>query len=159
MISQPDKPVLVIGYGSTLRGDDSIGRLVAERIANSALPNVVVISTTQLVPELATRIAAARAVIFVDAQVTSGVYEVEVEEITPLGDPRQSTHVAGPRQMLALTLDCYGFAPRAWIVAVPVASLVLTDRLSPGAHRHFVPAVDAVEKLVNQLLECEPANA
>jgi hydrogenase maturation protease len=159
MSSRVDHPVLVIGSGSTLRGDDAIGRLIAERIASRALPNVVAISTTQLVPELAAQIAASRAVIFVDAYVTSEVQKVAVEEIAPLGDRLTSTHSTGPRQLLALTLTCYSYVPRAWIVAVPVASFDVTCRLSNNAQNNLVPAVHAVERLINRLQEREPVHA
>jgi hydrogenase maturation protease len=151
MTHQAASPVLVIGYGNMLRGDDAIGRLVAERIADSALPGVVAISTMQLVPELAAQIAASRAVIFVDACVTADD-QIEVIEIAPIANRLESTHTTGPRQLLALTSECYGHAPSAWIVAVPVASVDLSDRLSPNAQINLMPAVHAVERLINRLL-------
>jgi hydrogenase maturation protein HypF len=150
MTHQAASPVLVIGYGSMLRGDDAIGRLVVERIADSALPGVVAISTTQLVPELAARIAASRGVIFVDACVTADE-QIEGEEIAPIANRLESTHATGPRQLLALTLECYGHAPSAWIVAVPVASVDVSDRLSPKAQINLVPAVHTVERLIDRL--------
>jgi hydrogenase maturation protease len=159
MTSKAEDAVLLIGYGSTLRGDDAIGRLVVERLADSAPPGVVVISTTQLVPELAAQIAEASAVIFVDAHVTAATNEIEVEEIAPLVNPLESTHVTRPHELLALTSECYGFVPPAWMVTVPVASLELTSCLSPKALNNLMPAVQAVERLINRLQEGQPAHA
>jgi len=59
--------VLVIGYGSELRGEDRAGRIVADRIAQWDYPRVEAISVHQPGPELAKEIAESEMTIFVDA--------------------------------------------------------------------------------------------
>ena len=60
--------VLVIGYGNTLRTDDGVGRLAAERLADDPrLDGVRVIGRHQLTPELALDVSQAALVVFVDA--------------------------------------------------------------------------------------------
>ena len=60
-----DQPVaLVIGYGNTLRGDDGVGPLAADTIRGWGLEGVAAISITQLTPELAEPISAARLAVF-----------------------------------------------------------------------------------------------
>jgi hydrogenase maturation protease len=58
---------LVIGYGNSLRGDDGVGPLVAEQVAEWNLPDVRSLSVHQLTPELASEMALAKTVIFIDA--------------------------------------------------------------------------------------------
>ena len=60
--------VLVIGYGNALRTDDGIGWHVAERLADDArLDGVMVIQRHQLTPELALDISRADLVVLIDA--------------------------------------------------------------------------------------------
>jgi hypothetical protein len=61
--------VLVVGYGSDLRGDDAAGRHAADAVAGRALPGVRVLSLPQLLPEVADDLSRADLAIFVDASV------------------------------------------------------------------------------------------
>jgi Ni,Fe-hydrogenase maturation factor len=55
---------LVIGYGNSLRGDDSIGIKVAQIVADWHLPKVRSLSPHQLTPELAAELAQVDLAIF-----------------------------------------------------------------------------------------------
>jgi hydrogenase maturation protease len=157
-ISHADDRILVIGYGNTLRGDDAAGRTVVEAVAAKHLPHVVAISATQLVPELATLIASSRAVIFVDASVEGG-QSVEVRELTPACPLSRRFHDTGPRELLALTRNCYGHPPLAWLVTVPGRDFRLGEQLSADAQRHVLAAGREVERLVGQLTKHEVGHA
>ncbi len=69
--------LLVIGYGSDLRGDDAAGLLADRRLARLGFHAIAV---HQLTPELAEQVAAARQVIFLDAdaRVASGKFRSNV---------------------------------------------------------------------------------
>ena len=59
---------LIIGIGNTLRGDDALGRIAAERVLDAVdSQKVRVISQCALTPELAAEIAEVALVIFLDA--------------------------------------------------------------------------------------------
>ena len=64
----PGHPIVVIGYGNELRGDDAIGPAVAEQVAAWGRPDIRAIATRQLLPELAEDLARASLAIFVDAR-------------------------------------------------------------------------------------------
>jgi hydrogenase maturation protease len=147
--------LLVIGYGSTLRGDDAIGRQVVERIADRSLINVTAISVTQLVPELATRIACAKAVIFVDASSEGDDRDIEVREITSAPNTLCLPHASAPRELLTLASACYERTPPAWLVAVPSTEFDFADKLSAAARHHVCSAVSVVERLIDELTESE----
>jgi hydrogenase maturation protease len=159
MNAAPQKPIVVIGYGNSLRGDDAVGRRVVERISERRLPYVVSICATQLVPELAAQVADARAVIFVDACLSEHAKNVVVREIDDASCFHGASHEGSPRELLALGAMCYGRMPSAWIVAVPVASFELTDGLSTAASEQVALAVEAVDRLVAQLRGSEVAYA
>jgi hydrogenase maturation protease len=155
--AETDERIVVIGYGSTLRGDDAVGRIVAEAIAAKRHKHVVAISVTQLVPELATLVASAQAVIFVDASVDDQ-QSVEVRELTPACPLSCRFHQIGPRELLALTRNCYGHSPLAWLVAVPGRNFQMTDRLTLDAERQVQIATREVEQLISQLARHEPSH-
>lgn len=152
-----DKRILVIGFGNSLRGDDAVGRRVVEQVSRER-PNLVAMSVTQLVPELATLVASAWATIFVDASVdaSSGV---EVRELTPACPLTRGMHVTGPRELLALARSCYCHAPMAWLVAVPARKFGYSEKLSAEAEVHVAAAVREVESLIEQLTAREVNHA
>jgi hydrogenase maturation protease len=151
--------VLIIGYGNTLRGDDALGRRVAERIADCAPPGVEAISVTQLVPELSARIAEARAVIFVDAGLEPGANDCTVQELSGIESVPSTTHAAGPRELLGLAATCFHHSPPAWLVAVPARNFAMAEDPTPIAGAKVRAAVRAVQRLLVQLRESEAAHA
>jgi hydrogenase maturation protease len=158
-MSSSNKEILVIGYGSTLRGDDAVGRRVVETIADRSIPNVITISLTQLVPELAARIATAQAVIFVDASTDSELGAVDLREVVNTSGILCVPHISSPRDLLSLTSACYERTPPAWLIAVPSTAFEMTDRLSSAVHKSIHSAVDVAEQLINELIEGEVPHA
>lgn len=150
--SEATTAVLVIGYGNTLRGDDAVGRLVAEKVDRWNRPDVRAVSVTQLLPELAESVAQAREVIFVDACGDEDIADVRVEELAgDRGDSGQ-THFAAPLDILWLAKTCFGRTPRAWLVAVGAREFELTNELSAAARANAAAAIEIIEKLVGDAL-------
>jgi hydrogenase maturation protease len=151
MENAPDKrgPVLVIGYGNTLRGDDGAGQRTAGIIAASAIAGEVrVISCHQLFPELAADIAASRAVIFIDAVQADESGAVAVREIRPAeNSDRIFGHSYEPSSLLALAGFAFCKTPDAWCVTVPGVCFGLSEELSPLATRGVEEAAARVRKI------------
>jgi len=128
-------PVLVIGLGSTLRGDDAIGRLAATRLRPLVDPQTVkVIDVCAPTPELAVEIAAARRVIFLDASVDGPSGQVAVRALTAPATAELLGHHLNPGGLLALAQQLYGQAGPAWTVSFRGESFDLSDaELSPAA--------------------------
>ena len=80
---RPSLPILVIGYGNTLRRDDRIGWRAAERIEGWNHPSIRVLTRTQLLPELADELARADMVLFIDACADRRELAVRMEPIEP----------------------------------------------------------------------------
>jgi hydrogenase maturation protease len=125
-------PLLVIGYGNELRGDDGAGPRVARIVAGWSRPDVRAVAVHQLTPELAPLIADAERVIFVDA-VVDGEYGwrrlIPSELIAGLG------HTSDPAWLLALTAEVFGRNPEAWLVTIPARRLEVGTGLSPEVVR------------------------
>jgi hydrogenase maturation protease len=139
------RPLLVIGYGNTLREDDGVGPRVAGLVEEFGLPGVEVLACPQLSPEHAEAVAGARTVIFVDAAMGS-VGPVRLRRLAPAGSARVSTHLASPGTLLALARQVYGRAPNAWMLALPACRMGYGDELSFTAQRGMDAAVRIIRR-------------
>jgi hydrogenase maturation protease len=130
-------PVLIIGYGNELRGDDAVGPLVSRAVAKWQRPGVRVVEAHQLVAEMAGPLASVKAVVFVDAS-------VEADEplfglgpsLTPLlesPDRPRLGHFSEPGWLLDLAQVVYGSQPAAWLLRIPVEQVDLGQPLSSRA--------------------------
>ena len=101
--ARPDvAPVLVLAIGNPSRGDDALGPLAAQALAELALPGVEVLPDFQLQVEHALDLLGRSLVVFIDAAVT-GVAPFEFRPLAPAADVRHSTHSLSP----AAVLDAY----------------------------------------------------
>ena len=146
-----NEPVLlVIGYGNTLRQDDQAGPTVAELIEARALPGVRTLVCAQLSPEHAEAVAAARAVVFVDAQ-QAGPYATISLQVVPPGESSQvTTHAAEPWTLLALAREVYGRVPPAWLLTVPAESFGFGAEISAVTRWGIGEAVEQVMALARK---------
>lgn len=145
-------PVLVIGYGSSLRGDDAVGLRVAEIVASWHRPGVHALAVPQLTPELAEPIAYARQVLFVDATADPNATDVELHPVVAREVQSASPHSANPGALMALALDVYGQCAEGWIVTIPAPNLELGDQLSTTATEGIADAVRVIARLLDQTL-------
>ncbi|AIE75362.1 MULTISPECIES: hydrogenase maturation protease [unclassified Synechocystis] len=136
MAGESTKSTLIIGYGNTLRGDDGVGRYLAEEIDQQNWPHCRVISTHQLTPELAEAIAAVDRVIFIDAQCHENQDSPTVElKALHLPTPEQLSgqlgHRGSPWELIALAKILYGAGVEAWWVLIPAFAFDYGETLSP----------------------------
>ena len=136
--------VLVIGYGSSLRGDDAAGPMAARRLAAIGYN---AIEAHQLTPELAERVAAARTVVFLDAHAELPPGEVAVSALRAAVANAPLEHHAGPGGLLRLARTVYGAEPRAWMIGMGGAAFDLSEGLSAGAEK-------AVERAIQEAIRC-----
>jgi hydrogenase maturation protease len=143
---------LVLGYGNTLRCDDALGVLAAEAVAQWGLPGVRVLTTFQLLPELAEEIAAAARVVFVDARVddrAAGVIARRLELSD--GDAAGGlgwTHMASPSVLVHLAEHVYGHRPEAWVVSIPAFDLGYGEGLSDAGAAALAEAIERIAALL-----------
>ena len=153
---------LVIGWGNELRGDDGAGRRVITRLTTCHVHGIELISTRQLTPELAFRLALFDCVIFVDAVAVCGkenttMRRISAADIGCFGMPGMACEGGmRPGQLLALAQILYGRAPDAWLVAVPGRRFDLGESLSRLCVRCVEEAVVAVRRLCDNRYTTAP---
>jgi hydrogenase maturation protease len=148
----PAHQLLIIGFGNDLRGDDGVGRRVAEAIEALHLPGIRVITCQQLTPDLADPIARADRVLFVDARPVPVPGEARVELIAIQAAPytRVCMHAANPSQLIALTHALFGHAPPAACVAIPAESFDFGFDLSDTARQGIAEAFGMILRECSQ---------
>lgn len=143
-------PIIVIGYGNPLRGDDGVGQRVAEAVSEWGLSTVRVLSVQQLTPELADPLAAADLAIFVDAGIARPGGTTRVKPLEPAGLGTAIGHTGDPRSLLRLARIAFGRHPRAWSITIPATSIAMSEGLSPDAERGMEDALRHIALLVSR---------
>lgn len=148
-------PLLVIGYGNTLRSDDGVGPKVADAVAELNLPGLTVIQCGLLTPELADPISRASHVIFVDAA-ADAPREVQLRPLDPAESSQIMAHAANPRTMLALARDVFGHAPKAWWLTIPIEDMSIGENLSAFAQDGMASALAKIREFHARLSRSNP---
>jgi hydrogenase maturation protease len=131
---KPISPILVLGYGNTLRSDDGVGYRVAAAVNSWQLPDVEGYPCHQLTPDLAAEIAPRQRVIFVDARVAadedSG--QIQWEPVQPVAgtDAPISTHAATPAALMALARSLYSSTAIAHQLTIPALNFGFGESFS-----------------------------
>lgn len=154
---------LVIGLGNSLRQDDGVGWYVAaalaRRVEAGTLSGLAVLAVPQLTPELVEPIAAARALVLVDAVFTAeatgpdttearAAAPLRLEPLAPEGPGRTPlSHHTAPVALLALARTLHGRVPPTWQLLIPVAAAAtgFGEELSPAAGARLAEAVTLLE--------------
>ena len=151
-------PLLVVGYGNELRGDDGVGPVAARTVAAWNRPDVRGIDMHQLTPELAAELSHAERVVFVDAQAASPPVIDRGLNWRPIDmetGPATCCHVCSPGWLLWITRVLYGHGPEAWLATIPIKSLDYESSLTPYAER----GVAALLRWLARLVPAVPSDA
>jgi hydrogenase maturation protease len=148
--------ILVIGWGSPLRSDDALGRLIALRLA-ALRPDWQVITACQLTPELSAPISQADLVAFIDICVNREPGAITCEAVLADETGGAFTHFLTPASLLTAARALYGAPPPALLITVGGASFALGDDLSPALRAALPEITERVELMIAlNLLETPP---
>ncbi len=145
------RPVLIVGYGNPLRGDDGLGWYAVEQLAETVDQDcVTILERHQLTPELAEDISRAALVIFVDARCDGTPGDMRCEALAP-GQPSSDSfsHQVDPPALLAYASKLYGARPEAVLFSVTGESFGYETQLSETARA----AVPGLLSRIHDLLE------
>jgi hydrogenase maturation protease len=146
-------PVIIIGYGNPLRGDDGLGWHAARQLSTQvASSHIQVVACHQLTPELAEDISRCERVIFLDAARTLPAGEIRCNLLasTALGKavrPVSYSHSMSPVDLLDLCRELYGCSPRAFLISVGGEDFSQTGNISD----RVADVLDALVVLVKSL--------
>ncbi|MHB0959157.1 MAG: hydrogenase maturation protease [Pirellulaceae bacterium] len=148
--------VVVIGFGSPIRGDDAVGPLVADQLADEIdSPQVEVLSRHILTAELAEKLRDATLVLFLDASTDGPIgqvvcHAVEADAATVSG----MAHSVDAPGLLAWTWGLYGHAPQAVLLSTRAVTLDYAHcQLSPPVASVVRPMMDQVLDMVREHLQ------
>jgi hydrogenase maturation protease len=145
--------VLVVGYGSTLRTDDGVGRAAAQRlVTDPRLDGATVIACHQLAPELALDLSQAAYAVLIDASATQPPGTFAIEPLPPASGGSSGSHHVDAAELVALAGTLYGQAPETVTVSVGASSFELGEELSPVVEAILPAVVEAVVELVTPRL-------
>lgn len=147
--------VLVIGFGNSLRSDDSLGpqavHELREQLTNT---EVEYLECHQLNLELSQPIAEAELVIFVDASMDGISGEIRYEPVKPALDPGPAmSHHVDPSTLLAAAQQLYGKSPEAIVATVTGECFGYGRDLSPEVATAMHGVVHHLKELITARLE------
>lgn len=143
---------LLIGIGNPLRGDDGIGPFLAQNLESEASPELQIRAVHQLSPELAADLIQVERVLFIDAEVASGVATVPTLQVLQSAqiEPLCSglSHHATPQQLLAMAQALFHRCPRATLLRVPAFNFSYTT----GFSKSLQDQIPSAQHLLRQWL-------
>ncbi len=139
--------LVILGYGNPSRGDDALGPLLLDRIAD--LPgHPELITDFQLQVEHAADLEEAGLALFLDAGASCSP-PWRLERLRAQQDVGYTTHALSPAAVLAVFRQVYGKEPPpAFLLTVAGESFELGAGLSKGAAAHLESAAALVERLL-----------
>lgn len=148
----PSQRTLVIGLGSTLRGDDALGRIAAEQLRQRVDPRRVrVIDQIAPTPELAAEVANASLAIFLDASVDGPPEQILTRRLEAGAADTASAHQLSAPDVLALARRLYNRAAQAYAITFRAHTLDFADhRLSPAAEQACEAIVVETLAIINR---------
>lgn len=143
-------PVLVIGYGNDLRGDDGVGLAAVARLAeDDRLAGCTLLARRQLTPDLVVDLASASFVVLVDATVDAAPGTVATRSLgTAPAVAASWSHHVDPLTLVGLAGELYGHVPEVVVVSVGIASTEPGAALSPAVAAALPLVVETVAGLV-----------
>lgn len=150
---------LLIGIGNPLRGDDGVGRLLAEELEaiDDASVSIRVRSVHQLTPELVADLAGVDRVLFIDAWLSPAAPAAPELQRLPASAPRSvacseaalNSHHLTAAQLLTLARSLWHADPEAAMLRIPATDIAHGTRLSVAMELQL----PAARRLVRQWLE------
>jgi hydrogenase maturation protease len=150
--------ILVVAYGNPMRCDDGLAWHAADELAKKfTTPDVEIVRTHQLAPELAETISRSEVVIFVDSASAGEGKPGEVRSTrisSSEGLPRFS-HQFSPAAVLALARQLYNTTPDAFLLTLEGEHFDHGEILSPVVAVALPALVGRIEELIQQSLLLE----
>ena len=149
---------LLIGIGNPLRGDDGVGALLVEELAEElggwSTPCAELRVVHQLTPELACPVAGAQRVLFLDACVSVRTVAPWLESLQPeafagIGATGLDPHQLQPAPLLALAHTLYGWRGAGALLRMPAVAFPHGTGLSAS----LLEAMPEARRLVRRWLQ------
>lgn len=140
---------LILGYGNRSRMDDGVGWFVLERLQESGLPSVELLTSHQLDVDHAELISGFDEVIFVDAAIPQSPQPITLTVLQPCFCSHAVAHYLTPGDLLALAQTLFGRAPRGILFSIRGSDFNFGTTLSPATERAACNVVHQIKDLLS----------
>lgn len=138
--------LLLFGYGNPGRGDDGLGPMLVERIAQLRLAGVACVVDMQLLIEHAADLCGFEQIIFVDADM-SCQEPFEFSAVYAEKDHSYTSHALTPAALLHVYRHIgQGAAPAAFLLRIRGYRFELGDTLSAQADNNLAAAIGKIRQ-------------
>ncbi|WNB75064.1 hydrogenase maturation protease [Methylomonas koyamae] len=146
-------PILLLACGNPSRGDDALGPLLLDALADQIDPQTVeCIVDFQLHIEHTLDLKDRQCVIFADASVCDVTFEFT--RLTPAAALSHTSHALSPAALLGVYRSLHGEPPPAYLFGIGGLSFELGAALSPTAQTNLAAAT----RFARALLQGTPAD-
>ena len=151
------KRILLIGFGNPYRGDDGFGFRAAEQYEEmNRDPEVEVMATQELHPELAEVISHADLVLFLDAGTNGEPGVVQTCDLSPSKQPTGLfSHELTPETLLAAAKVIYGHCPAGMLISVTGENFGISSHLSPEVENAVPRAHARIREIIASVRSSE----
>ena len=141
--------LVVFGWGNDARGDDGLGPLLLERVAQACWPDVTTIEDFQLQIEHALDLEGAEMALFLDAGRDTPA-PFAFREIAARRDASHTTHALSPEAVLDVFARLGRAAPPSFVLCVRGERFELGEGLSDPARERLGAAWEFVKRLMRE---------
>jgi len=143
------QPILIFGYGNLSRGDDALGPLLLEYLADKVDPNKIEIQTDfQLQIEHALDLENRQLVLFVDASVNCKT-AFNFSRLRADKDKSYTSHAMSPAAVLQVYQDIKKqIPPPCFLLSILGSSFELGEDLSQQAKNNLKQAIQFTDQLL-----------
>lgn len=137
------KSTCIIGIGNILRGDDGVGKYVADQIENNHLPGITVITTLQLDMGLAEDLSKFDIVLFIDASLNESTFSFL--PLMPDNHPPQSfSHQVNASVIVSLTHKLFLPNTQFYMCAIGANNFEMGNGISAATKANANAAIAAI---------------
>ncbi|MFN2105726.1 MAG: hydrogenase maturation protease [Candidatus Promineifilaceae bacterium] len=144
--------ILILGYGNPMRGDDALGQIAVEFLAErfGEHDGVHVRAVHQLTPDLSEMLAGYESAVLIDARHAAPAGQVFVEEVRaaerlPSG---AFSHYVTPGELLLLADALYGKRPCVYLAGITATEFEVGEPLSAAVREALPVLYETIEALV-----------
>lgn len=150
--------ILVLGYGTPIRGDDSLGWVVIDELRKKSLPeNVRLESHHMLLPEHVYLFEGFDKIIFVDIEEDETPGKITRYDLAQVQINEDAfTHVFSPQKLLSMTGDYFGTAPAGVLFTLTGQEFDYKEGLSDPVQNALPAFIQQIESEIESSIASSP---
>jgi len=145
---------LILGYGNPLRSDDGVGWKAAVALDGElSSPELLVVASQQLTPEMAKTLSACSRVLFLDAAHSGCPGEIRMETVRRNANVQAGdvSHLLSPSALLELGYRLFGAEPDATLLTLTGENFEFGENFSASVEALWIAYLDRARDWVRRV--------